>query len=81
MAVDRSMMASGGIIKQGGFEYHDPKHRPSCSKKNSECRFLFPKLPHTETKVDDNTRESDITLHRLVEGKEINAKPWLIYPK
>lgn len=69
------------MITKQRFEYHDLRHRPSCFKKNSECRFLFSKLPHTETKFDDNTRESAVTLHRLVEGKEINAKPWLVYPK
>jgi hypothetical protein len=69
------------VITKQRFEYHDAKHRSSCFKKNSECRFLFPKLPHTETRFDDNTRESAITLHCLVEGKEVDAKPWLIYPK
>jgi hypothetical protein len=32
-------------------------------------KFLFPKLPHTETLLDDNTKDSAITLHHLVEGK------------
>jgi len=69
------------VITKQRFEYHDSNHRPSCFKKNSECRFLFPKLPHAETVLDDNTNDGIISLHRLVEGDVVYAKPWLLYPK
>jgi hypothetical protein len=68
------------VITKQRFEYHDSNHRPACFKKNSECRFLFPKLPHTKTVLDDNTNDGLISLHRLVEGDVVYAKPWLIYP-
>jgi hypothetical protein len=61
---------------------HDPHHRLSCFKKDTECRALFPKLPHNETVLDDQSTGDPVTFHRLVEGEEqVQTKPWLIYPK
>lgn len=69
------------VVTKQRFEYHDANHRPSCFKKDCECRFLFPKLPHTKTVFDDKTKDSAFTLHRLVDGKKVDSKSWLIYPK
>jgi hypothetical protein len=68
------------IIKER-FEFHDQHHRLSCFKKNAEYRALFPKLPHNETVLDDQSTGNPVTFHRLVEGEEVQTKPWLIYPK
>jgi hypothetical protein len=69
------------VITKERFEFHDPKHRLSCFKKNAECRALFPKVPHRETIFDDKSTGDPVTFHRLVEGEEVQTKPWLIYPK
>jgi len=69
------------VITKERFEFHDPKHRLSCFKKNAECRALFPKMPHSETILDDQSTGDPVTFHRLVEGEEVQTEPWLIYPK
>ena len=71
------------LLREHRFEYHDVWHRFSCFKKGCECRFMFPFVARTSTRIDeddDDPNTGAIEWNRLSDPKTVWLSPWLLVP-